>query len=146
MDAELLVLATNLAGLAHDGQTRKSTGIPYLVHPMAVAVLVQSYGGTDEMVLAAILHDTLEDTKVHGLEIEKLFGRTVRTYVDFVTRSPNESYQDFLVRASKRPETATIKYADMMHNYTGCPFPSLTERYEKGMDFMRPFCVPFRVE
>lgn len=145
MDAELLVLATNLAGLAHDGQTRKSTGIPYLVHPMAVAVLVQSYGGTEDMILAAILHDTIEDTKVHGLEIEKLFGRTVRRYVDGVTRSPNESYQDFLRRASRTPETATIKFADMKHNHTGCPFPGLSERYEKGMAFMREFCAPYNV-
>jgi (p)ppGpp synthase/HD superfamily hydrolase len=53
--------ALNLAARAHQGQTRKGTPIPYIVHPVAVAGLVARYGGDEDQQIAALLHDVLED-------------------------------------------------------------------------------------
>ncbi|MBI3148095.1 MAG: HD domain-containing protein [Betaproteobacteria bacterium] len=57
--------AIAFAALAHEGQTRKGTGIPYITHPVAVAGLVARYGGDDELQIAALLHDVLEDAGEH---------------------------------------------------------------------------------
>jgi 5'-deoxynucleotidase YfbR-like HD superfamily hydrolase len=61
MDFERYNRALDLAARAHSGQFRKSTAVPYLSHPVAVAALVAEYGGTVDQQVAALLHDVLED-------------------------------------------------------------------------------------
>ena len=53
--------ALALAAKAHEGQARKGTAIPYIVHPVGVAALVAQYGGDEDQQIAALLHDVLED-------------------------------------------------------------------------------------
>ena len=50
-----------LAALVHEKQTRKSTDIPYISHPMAVAAQVSVWGGSEDQFIAALLHDVVED-------------------------------------------------------------------------------------
>ena len=59
---------------AHEGQTRKSTDIPYITHPFAVGMLLQKSNCTDEVIAAGILHDTLEDTSTTYEELTEHFG------------------------------------------------------------------------
>jgi (p)ppGpp synthase/HD superfamily hydrolase len=66
-------------------QRRKYTNEPYIVHPAAVAKLVQSVEHTPAMVAAAWLHDTVEDTNATLEEIQELFGITVAQYVEMLT-------------------------------------------------------------
>jgi (p)ppGpp synthase/HD superfamily hydrolase len=61
-DAELLTRAALAAAEAHKGQTRKGGEVPYVNHVIEVAHLVAEAGGTPEMVAAAFLHDTVEDS------------------------------------------------------------------------------------
>ena len=70
---------------AHEGQTRKS-GEPYITHPVAVAGILAELGMDAETIIAAILHDTLEDTKLTSDEITNEFGPTVTELVDGVTK------------------------------------------------------------
>lgn len=79
--------ALSLAAYKHRNQHRKDNKTPYINHPIAVAnILLNEAGITDEAVLiAALMHDTVEDTDTTPEEIERHFGRTVRGIVDEVT-------------------------------------------------------------
>ena len=70
---EAIIFAT----LAHEGQKRKGTDIPYIVHPMEVMQILTECHCNDDVVIAGILHDTLEDTKTVPADIEKKFGSAV---------------------------------------------------------------------
>jgi (p)ppGpp synthase/HD superfamily hydrolase len=62
----------------HRAQSRKGTGIPYISHPLAVSSLVLEYGGSEAEAIAALLHDTLEDSGARLVEvIAERFGREV---------------------------------------------------------------------
>ena len=62
-------------------QCRKGTNIPYIVHPLGVAKTLIEYGCPEAVVIAALLHDTVEDTRVAIEEIERRFGRKVARLV-----------------------------------------------------------------
>lgn len=112
------------AAHAAAGQKRKYTAEPYIVHPQAVAKLVEEAGGTAEQVAAAWLHDVVEDTKVTIIDIHRDFGDTVSQYVYWLTEH-NEARD--LNRAARKdyarrklegapPEVKTIKLADLIDN------------------------------
>lgn len=67
-----------LAALVHEKQKRKSTDIPYISHPMAVAAQVAVWGGSEDQFIAALLHDVVEDGGAQYMPvIEKHFGKHV---------------------------------------------------------------------
>jgi (p)ppGpp synthase/HD superfamily hydrolase len=76
-----LARAVEFASLAHDGQVRKSTTVPYAAHSLGVASLVLEGGGTQREAIAALLHDVLEDTDVGPRVLRKRFGRKVTSIV-----------------------------------------------------------------
>ena len=83
-----LLHAASFAAQRHTGQTRKGErGEPYINHPLEVANLIANIGGVDDVdiLMAAILHDTVEDCGVTGEEISTLFGESVAGYVLEVT-------------------------------------------------------------
>lgn len=106
------------------GQTRKYTGEPYVVHPIEVASLVESVGGTEAMVAAALLHDVLEDTGVTVDVLEEQFGSEVADLVLWLTDvskpgDGNRSTRKALDRqhSAAAPAAAqTIKVADLISN------------------------------
>lgn len=69
--------AIQFAMQAHEGQSRKGTNIPYIVHPLETALLSAEMGGSETLVTAALLHDTLEDTNVSAEAIGTVFGKDV---------------------------------------------------------------------
>ena len=73
--------AYEIGAHAHSGQTRKS-GEPYITHPVAVAGILVDLGVDAETIIAAILHDTLEDTLLSREELEREFGVAVAEMVD----------------------------------------------------------------
>ena len=112
---------------AHEaiGQKRKYTNEPYYLHPLHVATIVSSFKGTDEMVIAALLHDTVEDTAVTLDIIEQEFGKPVAILVDELTDKfvdpaiGNRAHRKALERdrlATISKEAQTIKLADLLHN------------------------------
>ena len=96
----------------HDGQSRKATAVPYLSHLMAVASLVLEAGGDEEMAIAALLHDVVEDCG--GMprlrEIRKQFGGRVARIVEGCTDSFVEPKPDWIER--KRGYLEEVKHAD----------------------------------
>src|SRR5271165_4047716 len=90
--------AFDYAATQHAGQTRKQTAFPYLSHLMAVASLVLEAGGDEDMAIAALLHDVVEDCG--GLprlrEVRKQFGPRVANMVEGCTDSLGEPKPEWL--------------------------------------------------
>lgn len=111
---------------AHEavGQIRKYSGDSYIVHPIAVAGIVKSVRHTPEMVAAALLHDTVEDTEISLLDIQAAFGSYVYELVYWLTdvstpADGNREARKAIDRAhiAKAPPAAkTIKLADLIDN------------------------------
>ena len=83
----LVLKATQFAALKHRNQQRKDGKTPYIIHPISVAVILAEIGSIDdlEILSAALLHDTLEDTDTSAHELEKIFGSRVRIIVEELT-------------------------------------------------------------
>lgn len=115
-----LISAFKFAMLAHKDQYRASGTSPYINHPLDVYLyLVEREGILNEDILAAaLLHDTLEDSDATIEQIDGLFGKNVAEYVGALTNE-GESYLDYLlsIRASHSIAIFMIKRADMICNY-----------------------------
>jgi (p)ppGpp synthase/HD superfamily hydrolase len=83
--------AIELAARAHHGQVRKGTEIPYLVHPLAVAGILIRANCPETLVIAGILHDTLEDTPFTVEDISSRFGREVAALVMAVSEPDKQA-------------------------------------------------------
>ena len=124
MKSELIARAEKFAYSAHASQKRKYTGDPYIVHPKAVAALVESVNGTDEQIAAAWLHDTVEDTGATIETIGEMFGVAIALLVEQLTdvSKPSDGNRaarkaiDLAHTAKCSPEAATIKLADLIDN------------------------------
>ena len=81
IDTSVVDKAVVFAARMHSGDTRKGTKVPYIVHPMEAAAIVAGITEDQEMIAAALLHDTLEDTDAKASEIEELFGKRVLALV-----------------------------------------------------------------
>jgi len=114
------------AKAAHEsvGQRRKYTGEPYVTHPIAVAGIVATVEHTPEMLAAALLHDTVEDTPVTIEDVEREFGSCLSSLVAWLTdisrpEDGNRATRKRLDRdhISQAPAAAqTIKLADLLDN------------------------------
>ena len=111
---------------AHAGQTRKS-GEPYITHPVAVAGILAELGMDAETIIAAILHDTLEDTELSRADIAAEFGEVVAELVEGVTKldkmrfgsrqeADAESFRKMLLAMARDLRVILIKLADRLHN------------------------------
>jgi len=82
---EKLQKAIEFATNAHKGQKRKYTGEDYIVHPIAVMEILRGFNFHEEILCAAVLHDTVEDTPVTLQDIEENFGTIVAKLVEDLT-------------------------------------------------------------
>lgn len=76
---------------AHAGQVRKGTAVPYVVHPLGVAKILTDYGCSNRLVVAGLLHDTLEDTRVTLGKIRRCFGDNVARLVEAVSEPDKQA-------------------------------------------------------
>ncbi|HYA44380.1 MAG TPA: HD domain-containing protein, partial [Acidimicrobiales bacterium] len=90
-DASLIVRAYEMAEKAHRGQLRRS-GEAFISHPLAVATVLAGLGMDDITLVAALLHDSVEDTAVSVEDIEAAFGSEVAQIVDGVTKLQRVSF------------------------------------------------------
>ncbi|WP_242110387.1 RelA/SpoT family protein [Luteimonas aquatica] len=122
----LLRRAWAVGAAAHVGQTRKS-GEPYITHPVAVARVLAEQHVDVETLVAAILHDTIEDTPLTREELAGQFGETVAELVDGVTKldklkfqdrqeAAAESFRKMLLAMARDLRVILIKLADRLHN------------------------------
>ncbi|GAB3990025.1 RelA/SpoT family protein [Nocardioides marmoraquaticus] len=123
-DLALLERAYDTAETFHRGQVRKS-GDPYITHPLAVTTILADIGMTEPTLVAALLHDTVEDTPYTLDQLRKDFGDEVALLVDGVTKLDKVKYGDsaqaetirkMIVAMSRDIRVLVIKLADRLHN------------------------------
>ena len=124
-DIELIEKAYFLAKDNHEGQARKS-GEPYITHPVAVAKILTELHSGPATIIAALLHDTVEDTSLTLKDVEKMFGTDIAQLVDGVTKigklsfntkaSQADNHQKMLLAMAKDIRVVLIKIADRLHN------------------------------
>ena len=114
---EAIIFAT----IKHQNQKRKGTEIPYIVHPMEVMEILTSMNCFEDVIIAGILHDTLEDTDTKPDEIKELFGDNVLAIVQTESEDKSKTWKerkqatiDHLEKA--RPETKLVCFADKLSN------------------------------
>jgi guanosine-3',5'-bis(diphosphate) 3'-pyrophosphohydrolase len=125
---------------AHSGQLRRS-GEPYITHPVAVANVLAEQKVDAETLIAAILHDTIEDTRLTREALAEQFGETVADLVDGVTKldklhfqdrqeAAAESFRKMLLAMARDLRVILIKLADRLHNMRtlGAQPPEARER------------------
>ena len=119
--------AIRAAGVLHAEQFRKGTSpFPYITHLMAVSFILRDYTEDENVIIGALLHDSLEDTDYTSEELEADFGKKVREIVEGVTESRKDEKKQFtwaerkdkyLEALSKAPrESLLISAADKIHN------------------------------
>jgi (p)ppGpp synthase/HD superfamily hydrolase len=99
--------AKAFAEKAHQGQTRKSSTVPYITHPIRVAKRLERAGFSNELICAGYLHDVVEDTSYEIEDIENAFGLKVASLVVAHTEDKSKSWQE-----RKQHTIDTIKNAD----------------------------------
>ncbi len=127
---ELIAKAVDFAKRVHEGQRRES-GEPYYTHPEAVATMLANMDMGPDMVIAGLLHDTVEDGDGITVEqIEEMFGKDISTMVDGVTKLTKSGNAEHLTREDRQAENlrkmylaiandvrvVIIKLADRIHN------------------------------
>ena len=118
--------AFEFGALAHQGQTRKS-GEDYIWHPVAVSAILAEIQLDKESLIAAILHDVIEDTPYSKQDIEDRFGENVAEIVDGVTKlgklefdnpqeAQAENFRKMILAMARDIRVILIKLADRLHN------------------------------
>ena len=119
--------ANEYARKKHEGQARKYTGEPYINHCLAVASSVERFTENINIIIAAVLHDTLEDTDTTYIELENTFGISVAKMVLELTDKYTKEKYPSLNRKERKfleacrlegisPGAKLIKYFDIMDN------------------------------
>lgn len=145
LDEATIPQAKRFASRKHNerNQTRKATGAPYIVHPEGVAALVKEYGGDDEQIQAAWLHDTMEDTGTWKDDLTEKFGDRVANIVaeltndDYAIRSLG-SKEDYMNQklCHLSHDALLVKLCDMLYNHEDFPPMQQKMRIEKNIHYL----------
>jgi GTP pyrophosphokinase len=139
--------AYELANSAHEGQLR-SSGEPYISHPLAVACILTEFNMDTDTLIAAILHDVVEDTPIELTQIKKKFGNDVALLVDGVTKigliplnttkeeQHAENIRKILMAMSKDVRVILIKLADRLHNMRTLEFRPVEKQKFAALETM----------
>ena len=146
LDTKRLFDAFTYADSAHHGQLRKS-GEPYIIHPIAVAEIVADLELDTDSVIAALLHDCIEDTETTHQEIAKRFGEPVATLVEGVTKLTKMQYvtkeeeqmenlRKMFMAMAQDIRVILIKICDRLHNMRTMQYQSPKKQREKSLETM----------
>lgn len=125
-DARLIKRAFTIAMEAHKDMRRKS-GEPYIFHPLSVAeICVEEIGLGTTSIIAALLHDVVEDTDIQLKDLERIFGKKIAKIIDGLTKikgvfeygtsAQAENFRKMLFTLSEDVRVILIKLADRLHN------------------------------
>ncbi|MGE7827499.1 RelA/SpoT family protein [Paenibacillus sp. NPDC093718] len=142
--------AYEFAEQAHHGQVRKS-GEPYILHPLAVADIVVNMQMDTLSIIAALLHDVVEDTTVSLEQIRERFGDTCALLVDGLTKleriqfrskeeQQNENYRKMFIAMARDIRVIVIKLADRLHNMRTLKYQSEESQRRISYETLEIFC------
>jgi len=142
----MIDLALDFAAKAHKGKDRKGTDIPYIAHPYGVGVILLQAGCDEEVVVAGILHDTVEDSPVTLEDIREQFGERVASIVEGCSEPDKslpweERKRHSLEHLKTAPEEVRmVVCADKLHNIRSMAAEyeiigdKLWERFNRGKE------------
>jgi (p)ppGpp synthase/HD superfamily hydrolase len=140
----MIFKAIEFAARAHSGQYRKGTKLPYIVHPLGVAKILIEYGSPEHVIIAGILHDTVEDTPATLEEIKQIFGWNIADLVEAASEPDKsdtwENRKEHTIGMLKTlsKEAAILVLADKLDNIR-----AISADYERyGEDLWRRFKRP----
>lgn len=144
--SEKVEKALELACKAHESQKDKG-GMPYINHPMRVAMTLMVNGYGDSFVIAGLLHDVAEDTEYGLEEIAKLgFDSDVMDALTLLTHDKTVPYADYVARLADNPIARAVKMADLMHNMDLKRLSEIhksdydrVKKYRKAYDFLKNY-------
>ena len=145
-DLERIKAAFTMARQAHKGQMR-SSGDPYISHPIEVAIILVGLGMDSDTIIGGILHDVVEDTSITLEDIRKQFGGDVADLVDGVTKLANipyssraeqqaENVRKMLLAMAKDVRVVIIKLADRLHNMRTLDYRTPEKQRVKSLETM----------
>jgi len=149
-DLQRIREAYEFAEQAHKGQTRKS-GEPYILHPLAVAEILARMQMDVVTVMAALLHDVVEDTTVTLDDVRQKFGETIAGLVDGLTKlekiqfrskeeQQNENYRKMFVAMANDIRVILIKLADRLHNMRTLKYQSEESQRRIAHETLEIYC------
>ena len=132
---------------AHHGPQLRKSGEPYIIHPIAVAEIINELGLDADSIVAALLHDCIEDTDSTHDEVARLFGETVAELVEGVTKLTRMQYtskedeqmenlRKMFMAMSKDVRVILIKLCDRLHNMRTLEYQSERKQKEKSLETM----------
>ena len=145
-DIAVIDRAVEYAKKKHEGQKRKD-GSPYIIHPLAVAEIVAEIGLDTDAILAAILHDCIEDTDASHDDIARGFGSAVAELVEGVTKLTRvefstleqqqmENLRKMFLAMSKDIRVVLIKICDRLHNTRTMEYQTPAKQISKSRETM----------
>ncbi|MCR5600230.1 MAG: bifunctional (p)ppGpp synthetase/guanosine-3',5'-bis(diphosphate) 3'-pyrophosphohydrolase [Ruminococcus sp.] len=145
-DLSKIISAYEFAAKAHEGQTR-SSGKPYIIHPLAVAYTLLELGMDTDTICAALLHDVVEDTDATLDDLKKRFGQDVALLVDGVTKLSKiptstkeeqqaENIRKILLAMSQDIRVMIIKLSDRLHNMRTLKYRPLDKQRNTALETM----------
>ncbi len=146
MDMDRVRAAYEYAAAAHASQKRRD-GSPYVTHCLATAEIIVEQGLDEDSVVAALLHDVIEDTPATHEDVKKLFGSTVADIVEGVTKLTRvqwtsheeeqaENLRKMLMAMAKDIRVILIKIADRLHNMRTMDYQSQEKQLIKSAETM----------
>ena len=132
LETSLFDKAVKFATEAHSGTERRGKGYPYIIHPMEAASIVATITNDPEMLVAALLHDTVEDTDVTFEQIQEAFGERVATLVKNETAPLSDS---MTWRAKKEAQ---------LEQLTAAPYDSKIVAMGDKLSNMRGIALDYR--
>ncbi len=148
-DLEMITRAYQCAEKAHEGQMRKS-GEPYIIHPIAVSIILVDMGMDSETICAGLLHDVVEDTDISLETLKKEFNADVAALVDGVTKLTKITYSSkeerqaenvrkMLLAMAKDVRVIIIKLADRLHNMRTISFQKEQKQRDIALETMEVY-------
>ncbi|WP_196243010.1 bifunctional (p)ppGpp synthetase/guanosine-3',5'-bis(diphosphate) 3'-pyrophosphohydrolase [Ruminococcus flavefaciens] len=145
-DLSKIISAYEFAAKAHEGQVR-SSGQPYITHPLAVAYTLLELGMDTDTICAALLHDVVEDTDATLDDLKKRFGQDVALLVDGVTKLSKiptstkeeqqaENIRKILLAMSQDIRVMIIKLSDRLHNMRTLKYRPLEKQRNTALETM----------
>ncbi len=148
-DSEKITRAYEFADKAH-GDQRRVSGVPYILHPTSVACILADMGMDTDSIVAALLHDVVEDTEIGLDEVEESYGSEVALLVDGLTKISKIKFTDreehqaenirkMLMAMSNDIRVIIVKLADRLHNMRTIGCIAEQKRRDKARECMEVY-------
>lgn len=141
--------AYKVAKKAHEGQLR-SSGEPYIIHPLAVACILVEMGMDSQSIIAGLLHDVVEDTEMSLEDVRREFGSEITLLIDGLTKigklplssreeQQAENLRKMLMAMAEDIRVIIIKFADRMHNLSTLEYVSPQKQRDKALECLEVY-------